>query len=90
MSRIRLLILIVGVAVPALFVAVIIDAKYFTEGWGALGLGAVVVPLGIASGVVALVGGLFYVARIRTRMRDVPLVAVVTLNALLLWLATSH
>jgi hypothetical protein len=90
MSRIRLLILVAGIAVPALFGALIIDAKYFTEGWGALGLGAVVLPLGVASGAVALVGGVFYVARIRTKMRDVPLVAVVTVNALLLWLATSH
>lgn len=89
-SRVRVLVLMIGCAAPALFIALVIYARFFTEGWGALALGAVVPPLAIASGAAAAAGALLYVARVHARPRDIPLVVIVALNAAVVWFATSH
>ena len=90
MSRVRLVVLIIGFAAPALFIALILYAKFFTEGWGALALAPLVFPLFVASAASVVLGGSLYVARVRTRARDYALVLVVALNAALLWFANTH
>ena len=90
MSHVRRLVLIVGCAAPALVVALVLYARFFTEGWGAFGIAPLFFPLFVASAVAAVLGALLYIARVRTRPRDLPLVVVVALNAVLLWYANTH
>ena len=90
MSHVRRLVLIVGCAAPALVVALVLYARFFTEGWGAFGIAPLFFPLFVASAVAAVLGALLYIARVRTRPRDFTLVVVVALNAVLLWYANTH
>jgi hypothetical protein len=90
MSHVRRLVLLIGCAAPALFIALVLYAKFFTEGWGAFGIAPLFFPLFVASAVAAVLGALLYIARARTRPRDFPLVGVVALNAVLLWCANTH
>lgn len=90
MSHIRRLVLMIGCAAPTLLIALVLYAKFFTEGWGAFGIAPLVFPLFVASAVAAALGALLYIARVRTRPRDFPLAIVVALNAVLLWYVNTH
>ena len=90
MSHVRRPVLMIGCAAPALLIALVLYARFFTEGWGAFGIAPLFFPLFVASAVATVLGALLYVARLRTRPRDFPLVIVVVLNAVLLWYANTH
>lgn len=90
MSYVRVLVLLIGWAAPALFVALVLYSKFYTEGWAAFGIAPLFFPLFVASAVAAVLGTLLYVARVRTRPRDFPLIVVVALNAVLLWCVNTH
>lgn len=90
MLPVRRLVLTIGCAAPVLLVALVVYAKFYTEGWGAFGIAPLIFPLFVASAVAALLGALLYVARVRSRPRDLPLIVVVALNAVLLWYVNTH
>jgi len=90
MSHVRRLVLMIGCAAPALFIALVLYTRFYTEGWGAFGIAPLFSPLFVASAAAVVLGALLYVARIRTRPRDLPLFVVVVLNAVLLWYANTH
>lgn len=89
-SRVRLLVLVVGYAVPAVFVGLVLYIKFSTEGWGALAFAPLFFPLFVVSGVAAALGGLLYVARVGARRHDLPLAIVVCLNVVFLWYVSRH
>lgn len=86
----RRLVLTIGCAAPVFLVALVVYAKFYTEGWGAFGIAPLIFPLFVASAVAALLGALLYVARVRSKPRDYPLIVVVALNAVLLWYVNTH
>ena len=90
MAAVRRLVLMIGCAAPALLVALVVYAKFFTEGWGAIGIAPLIFPLLVASAVAALLGALLYVAQVRSRPRDLLLIVVVALNVVLLWYVNTH
>ena len=89
-SRVRLLVLVVGWAAPALFIALLLYVNMSTEGWGALAFAPLFFPLFVASAGAVALGALLYVVRVRARPRDVPLATVVCVNVVLLWYVATH
>ena len=87
---VRLLVLSVGYAAPALFVALLLYAKFFTEGWGALALGPLFFVTYAAAVVAAVIGGILYATHLRTRRRDGPLILLLVLDVGLVWFANTH
>lgn len=88
MARLRLFLLVVGCAAPILWCAIILYAKFFTEGWGAFGVAPLFPPLFAADAAVAVLGGFLYLANFRKRPRDFTLIAVAAVNGLLYLSAT--
>ena len=89
LTRIRLLVLILGCSAPALWLAIILYVK-FTDGWGAFGVAPLFLPLFATNAAVAALGGFVYLANASKRPRDFPLAAVIGVNCIVLWYAATH
>ena len=85
-----MLALIAGSLVPAAFVALILYAWFFTEGWGAFGLAPLLLPISAAGAVVMLLAIPAWLVGFRKGRRDVPLAAVIIANAAVLLLIRSR
>ena len=90
MKGLRLLLIVVGIAAPALWIAIIWYVRVHTNRWGAFGVAPLFLPLFIANVLVAVAGAVVYLANVRQRRWDIPLGAVAVVNAGILWWAATH